>query len=81
MEPRQFGKQESGRDQKITAASDIWFMCGICGVCDYGAKKPSISVCWNAHGALPYTARFDIIPVQADETERAVSIGKIELRD
>ena len=37
---------------------------------DYGAKEPSISACWNARTALPYSAHFAIIPVCAKENER-----------
>ncbi|PYS36572.1 MAG: hypothetical protein DMF75_00630 [Acidobacteria bacterium] len=37
---------------------------------DYGAKKPSISACWSARTALPYSAHFAIIPVCAKENDR-----------
>jgi hypothetical protein len=36
---------------------------------DYGAKASSVSVCWKVRAALPFTARFVLIPVGADEDE------------
>jgi hypothetical protein len=36
---------------------------------DYGAKAPSVCVCWKAQAELPLTANFILIPVRADEDE------------
>ncbi len=36
---------------------------------DYGAKALSVSVCWTTQAALPFAARFVLIPVRADEDE------------
>ena len=34
---------------------------------DYGAKKPSTSVCWTVRGVAPITARFVLIPLRAGQ--------------
>jgi hypothetical protein len=34
---------------------------------DYGAKAPSVSVCWRVRVVAPTTARFVLIPLQAGE--------------
>jgi hypothetical protein len=34
---------------------------------DYGAKQPSISVCWRLRTALPVTAYFGLVPVASRE--------------
>ena len=34
---------------------------------DYGAKEPSVSVCWRVRAAAPTTVRFVLIPVRAGE--------------
>ncbi len=36
---------------------------------DYGAKEPSVSVCWMVRAELPLTTTFLLVPVQADEDE------------
>ena len=36
---------------------------------DYGAKQPSVSVCWRLRTALPFTAYFGIVPVATGEDE------------
>jgi uncharacterized heparinase superfamily protein len=36
---------------------------------DYGAKEPSMSVCWRVRTALPYTVTFALIPVCAAESD------------
>ncbi len=36
---------------------------------DYGAKEPSVSVCWAVRSALPVTAQFVLVPVCAGEAE------------
>lgn len=36
---------------------------------DYGAKEPSISVCWTVRGSAPLTAQFVLVPVGANEDE------------
>ncbi len=44
---------------------------------DYGAKKPSVSVCWTVRRSVPLTARFALVPIRADEdeSERVKVIG------
>jgi hypothetical protein len=37
---------------------------------DYGAKEPSVSVCWTMRGLVPLTARFVLIPLCAGEQVR-----------
>ena len=46
---------------------------------DYGAKEPSVSVCWTVKTALPFAAQFVLIPVGADEdeSERLGLVGQI----
>lgn len=34
---------------------------------DYGAKASSVSACWQMRAALPFAARFVLVPVRADE--------------
>ncbi len=34
---------------------------------DYGAKEPSVSVCWTVRGVAPITARFVLIPLRAGQ--------------
>ena len=34
---------------------------------DYGAKAPSVSVCWAVRAAMPLTAQFMLVPVCANE--------------
>ena len=34
---------------------------------DYGAKHPSVSVCWRLRTALPFTAYFGIVPIARGE--------------
>lgn len=34
---------------------------------DYGAKQPSVSVCWRLRTALPFTAYFGIVPIASGE--------------
>lgn len=34
---------------------------------DYGAKRPSVSVCWKLRSALPLTAYFGIVPIAPGE--------------
>jgi len=34
---------------------------------DYGAKEQSVSVCWSARAAMPFTAQFVLVPVSAGE--------------
>lgn len=34
---------------------------------DYGARQPSVSVCWRQRSALPFTAHFGIVPIAAGE--------------
>jgi uncharacterized heparinase superfamily protein len=34
---------------------------------DYGAKKPSVSVCWRVRAVMPTTARFVLIPLRTGE--------------
>ena len=36
---------------------------------DYGAKAPSVSVCWTVSAAVPFAAQFVLIPVGANEDE------------
>ena len=36
---------------------------------DYGAKKPSVSVCWTVRAPLPAKAQFALIPVRSGENE------------
>jgi len=36
---------------------------------DYGAKEPSISVCWAVQVAVPLTAQFTLVPVGTNEDE------------
>ena len=36
---------------------------------DYGAKEPSVSVCWTVRIALLLTARFALVPVASGEDE------------
>jgi len=36
---------------------------------DYGAKEPSVSVCWTVRCSAPLTARFVLIPVGGNEVE------------
>jgi hypothetical protein len=47
---------------------------------DYGAKAPSVSVCWAVRSVLPVTAQFVLVPVPAneDESERLRLIGLID---
>jgi hypothetical protein len=39
---------------------------------DYGAKEPSVSVCWTVRRSAPLTAQFALVPIRAgeDESER-----------
>jgi hypothetical protein len=39
---------------------------------DYGAKMPSVSVCWTLHAQAPLKARWLLVPICAgeDESER-----------
>ncbi|MEK6335795.1 MAG: alginate lyase family protein [Acidobacteriota bacterium] len=37
---------------------------------DYGARSPSVSVCWRLRTTLPIKASFGIVPVARDEDER-----------
>jgi len=37
---------------------------------DYGAKQPSVSICWAVRSSVPLTARFALVPVGANEDER-----------
>ena len=34
---------------------------------NYGAKQPSVSVCWRLRTALPFTAYFGIVPIASGE--------------
>jgi hypothetical protein len=34
---------------------------------DYGAKVPSVSVCWSVQAAMPFAAQFILVPVDANE--------------
>jgi uncharacterized heparinase superfamily protein len=36
---------------------------------DYGAKKPSVSVCWTVRSSVPLTTRFALAPIRAGEDE------------
>ena len=36
---------------------------------DYGAKQPSVSVCWTVRAPLPAKAQFALIPVRRGENE------------
>jgi len=38
--------------------------------CDYGAKEPSVSVCWTVRSAVPLAAEFVLVPIRAGEDER-----------
>src|SRR5713226_4536343 len=38
---------------------------------DYGAKAPSVSVCWTVRKSAPIRAQFALVPVRADEDEGA----------
>jgi hypothetical protein len=39
--------------------------------CDYGAKGPSVSVCWTVRGSVPLTARFVLVPIWTGEDDGA----------
>jgi Heparinase II/III N-terminus/Heparinase II/III-like protein len=36
---------------------------------DYGAKEPTATACWSARTALPFTARFALVPFRSDERD------------
>ncbi len=36
---------------------------------DYGAKAPSVTVCWTARKSAPFAARFALVPIRANEDE------------
>jgi len=36
---------------------------------DYGHKEPSVSVCWSHRTALPFVARYTLVPVHAAENQ------------
>ena len=38
---------------------------------DYGAREPSVSVCWTARSSIPLSAQFVLVPVRADEDKSA----------
>jgi hypothetical protein len=38
---------------------------------DYGAKAPSVSVCWAVSAAVPFAAQFALVPVASDDDESA----------
>lgn len=38
---------------------------------DYGAKEPSVSVCWTVSAAAPFAAQFALVPVASDDDESA----------
>jgi hypothetical protein len=40
---------------------------------DYGAKTPSLSVCWTKRAKCPASARWAIVPLRAGENEAAVT--------
>lgn len=38
---------------------------------DYGAKKPSVAVCWTVQSSVQMTARFAVVPVRSNEDDGA----------
>src|SRR5712692_5801652 len=36
---------------------------------DYGAKAPSVCVCWTVRKSAPFEARFALVPIRANEDE------------
>ena len=36
---------------------------------DYGAKEPSVSICWTAKGVAPLAASFVLVPIAKNEEE------------
>jgi len=45
---------------------------------DYGAKEPSVSVCWNVRGAAPLRIEFMLVPIRPgeDENERTKAVSE-----